>query len=74
MAERRKFNWGAIAEEMGNAEKKSFGNKEADTRIYRPKIKDDGTFEGIIRFVSSPDTDLPFVIVYEHSFQGPDGA
>lgn len=74
MAERRKFNWGAIAEEMGNAEKKSFSTKEADTRLYRPKIKDDGTFEGIIRFVPSPDTDLPFVILYEHSFQGPDGA
>jgi len=75
MAERRKFNWGAIAEEMGNAEKKNFGNqKENDNRLYRPKIKDDGTFEGIIRFVPSPDTDLPFVIVYDHAFQGPDGS
>lgn len=74
MAERRKFNWNAISEEMNKTEnKKPTYEKEVDTRLYKPKVKDDGSFEAIIRFVPAPDSDLPFVILYNHAFQGPDG-
>lgn len=73
MAERRKFNWTNIAEEMTKNEGKKTYEKTEDARLYRPKIKDDGTFEAIVRFVPAPDSDLPFVISYNHAFQGPDG-
>lgn len=74
MAERRKFNWSAVAEQM-QTQANPHKNKgaEEDTRFYKPKIKDDGTFEAIIRFLPSPDTDLPYTILYNHGFQGPDG-
>jgi len=72
MAERRKFNWSAVAEQMqtqANPKK----NQEEDARFYKPKIKDDGSFEAIIRFLPSPDTDLPYAVLYNHGFQGQDG-
>lgn len=74
MAERRKFNWSAVAEQMqtqANPQKKNSGDEDA--RFYKPKIKDDGTFEAIIRFLPSPDTDLPYAVLYNHGFQGPEG-
>lgn len=73
MAERRKFNWGAVAEQMTAQANPKKNTGEDDTRFYKPKVKDDGTFEAIIRFLPSPDTDLPYAILYNHGFQGPDG-
>jgi len=73
MAERRKFNWTAVAEQMQTQANPKKNQGDDDIRFYKPKIKDDGTFEAIIRFLPSPDTDLPYAILYNHGFQGPEG-
>lgn len=70
---RRTINWGAITEKMANMDKKGGNYNEADLNLYNPKVKEDGTYDAIIRFVPSPDTDLPFVLVYNHGFQGSNG-
>jgi hypothetical protein len=44
-----------------------------DSRIYYPQLKDDGTAETVIRFLPSPDTDIPYVKTFTHSFKGPGG-
>jgi len=70
---RRTINWGAITEKMAAMDKKGGNYNETDLNLYNPKVKDDGTYDAIIRFVPSPDTDLPFVLVYNHGFQGTNG-
>lgn len=71
---RRSINWGAITEKMETMSKKGGANyNETDLNLYAPKLKEDGTYDAIIRFVPSPDTDLPFAIVYNHGFRGYNG-
>lgn len=73
MAERRKFNWSSVAEQMSAPTQYTKKAKEEDPRFYKPKVKDDGTFEAIIRFLPSSDTDLPYAIMFNHGFTtGPD--
>lgn len=48
-------------------------NSYKDERIYYPEFNDNGTAQAIIRFLPSPDTDIPFVNVYSHSIKGPGG-
>ncbi len=52
-----------------NDKKSSF----KDDRIYYPQLKSDGTGGAVIRFLPSPDTDVPYVKVFSHSIQGPGG-
>lgn len=69
---RRTFNWDSITEKMSSMDKKG-GYSETDLNLYNPKVKEDGTYDAIIRFVPSPDTELPFALVHNHSFKGADG-
>lgn len=48
-------------------------SREIDETMYVPAFKDDGTHASIIRFLPSPDTDVPFVKKFNHGFQGPGG-
>ena len=52
---------------MQTFEKKTYGN--VDPNLYVPKLKEDGTYDAIIRFLPSPDTDMPYAIVYNHGWQ-----
>lgn len=48
-------------------------SKQKDDTYFQPKFKDDGTHVSIIRFLPSPDTDVPFVKKYNHGFQATGG-
>jgi len=72
MARKIKLNWDKIKSNIVEREKsKSFS--KVDERLYQPKLNDDGTFQAVIRFLWSPDTDIPFVKKFSHGFQGPGG-
>lgn len=74
MAISRKVDWTKITEKMNEGTgKKAFRKDDEIAGLYVPKIKDDGTFEALIRFLPSPDTDLPFAILYNHGFEGDGG-
>ena len=74
MAITRKVDWAAITTKMSEGTgKKAFRKDDEIAGLYVPKIKDDGTFEALIRFLPSPDTDLPFAILYNHGFEGDGG-
>lgn len=74
MAISRKVDWTKITEKMNeNTGKKSFRKDDEIAGLYVPKIKDDGSFEALIRFLPSPDTDLPFAVLYNHGFEGDGG-
>jgi len=68
-----------FAIDWGNALKKIQEQAEAktasytDEREFKPKYKQDGTFQAVIRFLPSKDTDIPFIDVYSHGFKGPGG-
>ncbi len=49
------------------------GNSYKDERIYYPEFSSNGTAQALIRFLPSPDTDIPFVSTYSHSVKGPGG-
>lgn len=49
------------------------GFKE-DERIFKLKANEDGTGSATIRFLPAPDSQVPFVQIYEHGFKGPSGA
>jgi hypothetical protein len=63
-----KIDWSSAMQKM---KEQNEGNKNSykDERIYYPKLKEDGTAQAIIRFLPSPDTDIPFVKVFNHSFK-----
>ena len=69
MPKKMKFNWGETLKKIKEQENKN-KNSFKDERIYYPKFADDGTAQAVIRFLPSPDTDLPWVNVYSHSVQG----
>jgi len=69
-----KIDWSKTMDKIKEqAEKKGDGNSYKDERIYYPKFNDNGTAQAIIRFLPSPDTDIPFVSYYSHSIKGPGG-
>ena len=70
MARKIKMDWGKLTNQIKESEKKKGFQKKVDERIYVPKVGDDGNFQAIIRFLPSPDTDLPYVKKYSHGFQG----
>jgi len=69
-----KIDWSKAMEEI-RKQGDSKGGKGSfkDERIYYPEFNDNGTAQAIIRFLPSPDTDIPFVSVYSHSIKGPGG-
>ncbi|MFW6219536.1 MAG: single-stranded DNA-binding protein [bacterium] len=64
---KRKFktDWTSAFKKM---KEQNSGKKAVDERIYRPEFDDNGTARSIIRFLPSPDTDIPYVDVYSHYF------
>ena len=70
----RKIDWNAVANEMKNFDKRGGGNERTvDVNLFQPKLKEDGTYDAIIRFLPAPDMDLPYALVYNHGYQAPSG-
>lgn len=47
---------------------------EEDGRFWQPTVDKDGNGYAVIRFLPAPgDEELPFVMVWDHGFQGPGG-
>jgi len=67
-----KIDWGNTMNKIKDQEK-SNKNSFKDERIYYPQFNDNGTAQAVIRFLPSPDTDIPFVNVYSHSIRGVGG-
>lgn len=68
-----KIDWSKAMNKIREQNDKKSGNGFKDERIYNPQFNDNGTASAIIRFLPSPDTDIPFVSVYSHSIKGPGG-
>lgn len=68
-----KIDWSKAMDKIKEQNDKKGGNSFKDERIYSPQFNDNGTAQAIIRFLPSPDTDIPFVNVYSHSIKGPGG-
>lgn len=71
----KKIDWNATILKLNEVKKSGTPRNKIDERFYTPKVKEDGTYEAIIRFLPAPDddVDLPFVLVYNHFFTGEDG-
>jgi hypothetical protein len=67
------INWEDVTKKIKEQESKKGGTREEDKRIYKAKLKDDGSAQVLMRFVPSPDSDIPFVKCYAHVWQGPGG-
>lgn len=67
-----KIDWGDTLNKIKESENSS-KNSFKDERMYYPQFKDNGTASAVIRFLPSPDTDIPFTKVYTHSVRGPGG-
>jgi hypothetical protein len=70
---KRKFSIDWTKANKAIEEQKNARTSFKDERIYYPQFKDDGTAQAIIRFLPSPDTDLPYIDLYSHSYKGPGG-
>lgn len=68
-----KIDWSKAMDKIKEQTEKKGGNSFKDERVYYPQFNDNGTAQAIIRFLPSPDTDIPFVSVYSHSIRGPGG-
>lgn len=68
-----KIDWSKAMDEIRKQNDKKSGNNFKDERIYYPEFSENGTAQAIIRFLPSPDTDIPYVSVYSHSIKGPGG-
>jgi hypothetical protein len=76
---RKKMNWSGMTEKLKDLEKtKSYSNDDGITEnLFKPKIKEDGTFQAIIRFLPRPELEgeannvpaIPFVKCMNHGFQ-----
>lgn len=77
MIKRRKIDWGNVSEKIKNSEqKKKYDQEEWKEHIYTPKLGDDETFEGIIRFLPRPEGDgdgIPYVKLMNHGWQDKGG-
>jgi len=71
--QRFKIDWSQAMNKIREQNDKKGGGNFKDERIYYPQFNDNGTAQAIIRFLPSPDTDIPFVNVYTHSIRGPGG-
>ena len=73
-----KMDWNKIKDKMKEQEGSSSSPKEKDSRFYIPKdvqkhLSEKGKYEAVIRFLPSKDTDLPYVKIKTHNFEGPGG-
>jgi hypothetical protein len=69
----KKIDWNAVTSQMANTGKKTYTNDNDVENLFVPKLKEDGTYDAIIRFLPSPDTDLPYVTMYTHSYKTKEG-
>jgi len=65
-----KIDWAGTMDKIREQGSKKTNNSYKDERIYYPQFNENDTAQAIIRFLPSPDTDIPFVSVYSHSIQG----
>ena len=49
------------------------GPRRDDDGFWKPEVDKSGNGSAIIRFLPSPDSDVPFVRIWDHGFQGPGG-
>ncbi len=69
----RKSNFEKLAAELEKASGKT--QYEADDRVWYPQVDKVGNGYAEIRFLPSPKgEDVPFVRVFDHGFQGPNGS
>ena len=68
-----KIDWSKAMDKIREQNDRKGGNGFKDERIYYPQFSENGTAQAIIRFLPSPDTDIPFISVYTHSIKGPGG-
>ena len=70
----RKSNFDKLNEELAKASGK-VEYKNDDDRFWYPAVDKVGNGYAVIRFLPAPNgEDVPFVRVFEHSFQGPTGS
>ncbi|MFA5484941.1 MAG: hypothetical protein WC260_01705 [Candidatus Pacearchaeota archaeon] len=64
---KRKFktDWSSAFKKM---KEQNSGRKTTDERIYKPEFDENGIARATIRFLPSPDTDIPYVDLYTHYF------
>lgn len=66
---RRSIDWTKVTNEMKTMNQRGTGERNVDLNLFAPKLKDDGTYDAIIRFLPAPDLDLPYALVYNHGYQ-----
>lgn len=72
--QKRKFaiDWSKTMKKIKDQETSKQSNFK-DERVFAPQFKEDGTFQAVIRFLPSKDTDIPYIELYKHGFKGPGG-
>lgn len=75
MPTKRKFqvNTTELLQKIQEQDKKEGKNNFQDERIYFPEYNEHGVAQAQIRFLMSPDTDIPYVKLFSHGFRGPGG-
>lgn len=68
---RRKLDWGKIDDEIDKSEKGGFRNDGYSENLFVPKLKQDGTYQAVIRFLPRPEGDgiVPWVKLMNHGFK-----
>ena len=66
---------GSLTEKLvKEVEKMNSSNSSSDDRFWSLTVDKAGNGAAVIRFLPAPDgEDLPFVKLYSHAFQGPNG-
>jgi len=72
----RKSNFEKLSEELAKASGKvEYKNDNDDERFWYPAVDKVGNGYAVVRFLPAPDgEDVPFVRVFTHGFQGPNGS
>ena len=75
---RRKIDWNAVTQTIKEADKPNYNRDDGfSENLFTPQLKDDGTYEAIMRFLPRPEGDgdgVPFVKMFNHGFQALGGA
>jgi hypothetical protein len=68
---RRKLDWTNLDEEIKKNDKANFRDDGYSDNLFTPTLKQDGTFQAIIRFLPRPEDDgiVPYVKLMNHGFQ-----
>lgn len=74
---RRKVNWDKVYDEIDESNKKNYNQNDGYTEnLFKPQLKEDGTYQAIIRFLLRPEDDgsgVPYVKLMHHGFKGVGG-